>query len=311
MSEATIGRDRAATRAPLRLRLRPHLTGWAFALPFLLVFAVFLAVPIVASFVLSLTGFGIGNLRSWFTAEFVGLENYTRLFDDERFLKAARNTAVFVVFGVPLTIALGLVAAVGLNQAIGRIQALFRVGYYVPVVTSIVAIAVIWRYILHPDYGLVNAALGSIGIEGPNWLGQRSTALPAIIALGIWRNLGFDMVIFLAALQGISPTLYEAARVDGAKATQVFFRITLPLLRPTILFLAVITTSGYLQLFEEPFVMTGGGPLDSTLSVAMYVYAQGFSFLNLGYASAVAYALFVAIVVLAFIQFRLLRSEEM
>jgi multiple sugar transport system permease protein len=297
-------------RAPLGLRLRPHLTGWVFALPFLVIFLVFLAIPIVASFALSFTSFGIANIRDWFSADVVGFDNYTQLFDDERFLKAARNTAVFVVFGVPLTLALGLLAAVGLNQGIGRIQAFFRVGYYLPVVTSIVAIAVIWRYLLHPDYGVVNAVLGQIGIEGPNWLGQRSTALPSIVALGVWRNLGFDMVIFLAALQGINPTLYEAARVDGARPHQIFFRITLPLLRPTILFLAVITSAGYLQLFEEPFVMTGGGPLDSTLSVAMYVYEQGFDFLNLGYASAVAYALFVAIVVLAFIQFRLLRTEE-
>jgi multiple sugar transport system permease protein len=296
-------------RAPLGVRLRPHLTGWLFALPFLVIFAVFLAIPIVASFALSFTGFGIANLRDWFGAEFVGFDNYTQLADDERFRKAARNTAVFVVFGVPLTIALGLLAAVGVNQALGRLTAFFRVGYYLPVVTSIVAIAVIWRYLLHPDYGLVNGALDAVGIEGPNWLGQRSTALPSIIALGVWRSLGFDMVIFLAALQGISPTLYEAARVDGARPHQIFFRITLPLLKPTILFLTVITSAGYLQLFEEPFVMTGGGPLDSTLSVAMYVYDQGFRFLNLGYASAVAYALFVAIVVLAFIQFRLLRSD--
>jgi multiple sugar transport system permease protein len=297
-------------RTPLGLRLRPHLTGWAFALPFLVIFLVFLAIPIVASFALSFTSFGIANIRDWFSADVVGFDNYTQLFDDERFLKAARNTAVFVVFGVPLTIALGLLAAVGLNQGIGRIQSFFRVGYYLPVVTSIVAIAVIWRYLLHPDYGVVNALLAQVGIDGPNWLGQRSTALPSIVALGIWRNLGFDMVIFLAALQGINPTLYEAARVDGARPHQIFFRITLPLLRPTILFLAVITSAGYLQLFEEPFVMTGGGPLDSTLSVAMYVYEQGFDFLNLGYASAVAYALFVAIVVLAFIQFRLLRTDD-
>ncbi|MBA3384322.1 MAG: sugar ABC transporter permease [Actinobacteria bacterium] len=269
-----------------------------------------MAVPIVASLILSFTGFGLGNLRDWFSADFVGVDNYTKLFDDERFLKAVRNTAVFVVVGVPLTLAAGLLAAVGLNQAIGRIQALFRVGYYLPVVTSIVAIAVIWRYLLNPDFGLVNAGLDLVGIEGRNWLGERSTALGSIIALGIWRNFGFDMVIFLAALQGINPVLYEAARVDGATPWQVFWRITLPLLRPTILFLAVITSSGYLQLFEEPFIMTGGGPLDSTLSVAMYTYEQGFRFLNLGYASAVAYALFVAIVVLTFIQFRLLRSDE-
>lgn len=292
------------------MRIRPHLTGWLFALPFLLVFAVFLAVPIVASLVLSFTGFGLANLRDWFSADFVGLDNYSQLFSDERFQKAARNTAVFVVVGVPLTIGAGLAAALGLNQAIGRIQSFFRVGYYLPVVTSIVAIAVIWRYLLNPDFGLVNSALDLVGIDGPNWLGETSTALASIIALGIWRNFGFDMVIFLAALQGINPVLYEAAKVDGATPWDIFRRITLPLLRPTILFLAVITSAGYLQLFEEPFVMTGGGPLDSTLSVAMYVYQQGFNFLNLGYAAAIAYALFVAIVVLTFIQFRLLKADE-
>jgi len=286
------------------------LTGWAFSLPFVAIFVVFLALPILASFVLSFTSFGLVNLRDWFSADFVGIDNYTQLFDDDKFLKAARNTAVFVVFGVPLTMALGLAAAVGLNQALGKVVALFRVGYYLPVVTSIVAIAIIWRYLLHPDFGLINAGLGLVGIEGPNWLGQKSTALGSIIALGIWRNFGTDMVIFLAALQGINPVLYEAARVDGASPWHIFRRITFPLLRPAILFLAVITSSGYLQLFEEPFVMTGGGPLDSTLSVSMYVYQQGFSFLNLGYASAIAYALFVAIVVLAALQFRFLRSDE-
>ena len=310
----TVGQGTVETRpaVPPRTawaRLGPHLTGWAFAAPFLVIFLVFLALPILASLVLSFTGFGLGNLRDWFSAEFVGLDNYTRLVDDEIFLKAARNTLVFVVFGVPVTIALGLLAALGLNRALGRLQGLFRVGYYLPVVTSIVAIAVIWRYLLHPDYGLVNALLGKFGFNPVNWLGESSTALGSIVALGVWRNFGFDMVIFLAALQGINPALIEAARVDGATSWQVFSRVTLPLLKPAILFLAIITSSGYLQLFEEPFVMTGGGPLNSTLSVSMYVY-QGLSFGNYGYASAVAYTLFVAIVVLAVIQFRLLRSDE-
>ncbi len=309
----TVGTVETRPAVPQRTawaRLGPHLTGWAFSAPFLVVFLVFLALPILASFVLSFTGFGLANLRDWFSADWVGVDNYTRLVDDEIFLKAARNTLLFVAFGVPLTLALGLAAAVGLNQALGRAQALFRIGYYLPVVTSIVAIAVIWRYLLHPDYGLVNAALGTVGIDPVNWLGQSSTALGSIVALGIWRNFGFDMVIFLAALQGINPSLLEAARVDGATSWQVFRRVTLPLLRPAILFLAIVTSSGYLQLFEEPFVMTGGGPLNSTVSVSMYVYQQGFSFLNLGYASAVAYALFMAIVVLAVIQFRVLRSDE-
>jgi len=310
LTETAFSADQAVGRPPAWSRVRPHLTGWAFSLPFVAIFVVFLALPILASFVLSFTSFGLVNLRDWFSADFVGIDNYTQLFDDDKFLKAARNTAVFVVFGVPLTMALGLAAAVGLNQALGKVVALFRVGYYLPVVTSIVAIAIIWRYLLHPDFGLINAGLGLVGIEGPNWLGQKSTALGSIIALGIWRNFGTDMVIFLAALQGINPVLYEAARVDGASPWHIFRRITFPLLRPAILFLAVITSSGYLQLFEEPFVMTGGGPLDSTLSVSMYVYQQGFSFLNLGYASAIAYALFVAIVVLAALQFRFLRSDE-
>jgi multiple sugar transport system permease protein len=311
VTDATVPQPRqAAPRGAAWLRIRPHLTGWLFALPFLVIFAVFLLIPIVASLVLSFTSFGLGNLRDWFSADFVGVDNYSKLFSDERFEKAARNTAVFVVAGVPLTIGAGLAAALGLNQAIGRIQSLFRVGYYLPVVTSIVAIAVIWRYLLNPDFGLVNAALDLVGIDGPNWLGAKSTALASIIALGVWRNFGFDMVIFLAALQGINPVLYEAAKVDGATAWDIFRRVTLPLLRPTILFLAVITTAGYLQLFEEPFVMTGGGPLDSTLSVAMYVYQQGFNFLNFGYAAAIAYSLFIAIVVLTFIQFRLLKADE-
>ena len=200
-SAATAEVPRASTWS----RLRPHLTGWAFAAPFLLIFVIFLALPIGASFVLSFTSFGIANLRDWFSADFVGLDNYSKLADDEIFHKAARNTLVFVVFGVPLTLALGLLAALGLNQALGRVLGLFRVGYYLPVVTSIVAIAVIWRYLLHPDYGLVNAMLGKVGVDPVNWLGESGTALGSIIALGVWRNFGFDMVIFLAGAAGHQP----------------------------------------------------------------------------------------------------------
>jgi multiple sugar transport system permease protein len=311
VSDRAIELGKAVPEAPVWPRLRRHLTGWLFALPFLVIFAVFLAIPIVASFALSFTGFGLANLQDWFSAEWIGLENYRQLFSDEIFVKAARNTGSFVVFGVPLTLLAGLLAAVGLNRGLGKLQGFFRIGYYIPVVTSIVAIAVIWRYLLHPDFGLVNSLLGRVGIDGPNWLGEQSTALGSIIALGVWRNFGFDMVVYLAALQAIDPTLLEAARVDGATAWQTFRRVTLPLLKPATLFLAVITTAGYLQLFEEPFIMTGGGPLNSTRSVAMHVYDQGFKFLNLGYASAIAYALFVAIIVVAFLQFRLLRSEEL
>jgi multiple sugar transport system permease protein len=304
--------DTAPSARPRRSpgRRRELVAGYLFALPFLGLFLVFTVGPVLSSFLMSFTDLRSRDVRNPLAVEPVGLENYSKLFDDETFRQASFNTAYFVVIGVPLTMILALAVAVGLNAGITRLKAVFRVGYYLPVVTSIVAIAVIWRYLLNPDFGLVNAVLGLVGIDGPNWLGEKSTALASIIALGVWRNFGFDMVIFLAALQGINPVLYEAAKVDGATPWAMFRRVTLPLLRPTILFLAVITSVGYLQLFEEPFVMTGGGPLDSTLSVAMYVYEQGFRFLNLGYASAVAYALFIAIVVLTFIQFRVLRSDE-
>jgi multiple sugar transport system permease protein len=295
--------------APRLARLWPHLTGWAFAAPFVALFLVFWALPIIASFVLSLTDFGIFNLRDPFGAGFAGLDNYSKLIHDELFWKSARNTAYFVVVGVPVTIVVGLAVALGLNNAALRLKGLFRVAYYVPVVTSIVAVAVIWRFLYNPDVGLINRLLDLIGISGPNWLGDPHLAMPSLIALGVWRNFGFDAVIFLAALQAIDPQLYEAARTDGATSWQLFRRITLPLLRPALLFLTVITTIGYLQVFEEPFVMTKGGPLNSTLTVSQYIYKQGFNFFHLGYASAIAYALMLVIAVLAFLQFRLLRPQ--
>lgn len=290
-------------------RRRENLTGWAFSLPWFVLFAVFLAGPILASLLLSFTDFGLRDLRNPLGAEVVGIENFARLAGDPKFLQASLNTLYFVVAGVPLTLGFGLAAALLLNSAVIRFRTLFRMGFYLPVVTSIVAIAVIWRYLLHPDLGLVNAALDAIGIDGPNWLAHPQLAMPSIIAMAVWRNVGFVMVIFLAGLQGIPADLHEAARIDGATRWREFRYVTLPLLRPTLLFASVITGIGYLQLFEEPFVMTGGGPLDRTLSVTMYVYQQGFNFLNFGYASAVAYALFVAIVVLTVINFRLLRPQ--
>jgi ABC-type sugar transport system permease subunit len=280
--------------------------------PFTAIFAVFLLVPILASLALSFTSFSIGNIQDWTSAQFVGLDNYTKLFSDTAFIKSLRNTAYFVVVGVPCTIALGLVLAVALNQGIGKLQGLFRVGFYLPVVTSIVAVAVVWRYMLEPDVGILNAALEKVGITGPDWLGDPNTTMPSIIALGVWRNIGNSMVIFLAALQTVDPQLYEAARVDGAKGRQLFRHVTVPMLRPAILFTTVITTIGYLQVFEEPFVMTGpsGGTEQSGFTASLFVYQQGFRFFNLGYASAAAYTLFMFIVVLAIIQFRLLRTKS-
>lgn len=285
------------------------LTGWAFALPFVLIFAVFLAGPVVASMLLSFTNFGLRDLRNPLGVSVVGLDNYVALFSDARFLTSLLNTAYFVVVGVPLTIVLGLGAALALDRGINRFRTLFRVGYYLPVVTSIVAIAVVWRFVLNPDLGLINMALAQVGIQGPNWLGNPTLAMPSIIAMAAWRNLGFAMIVFIAGLQAIPRTLYEAAAIDGANRWQSFRHVTVPLLRPTILFIVVITTIGYLQLFEEPFVMTDGGPLDRTLSVSMYMYEQGFKFFHQGYAAAIAWVLFLIVAAVAFVQFRVLRSE--
>jgi len=305
----------AATDRPHRTdgvtgrRRRRALTGWLFAAPFTVLFAVFMAVPVVASLAMSFTDLRSTDLRNPWSVDLVGLDNYVRLLSDALFRRAAVNTLVFVVVGVPLTIVAGLAAATALNSALVRFRAAFRVGFYLPVVTSIVAIAVVWRFLLDPEAGLVNNLLRVVGIDGPNWLGDSSLALPSITVMAAWRNFGFLMVIFLAGLQAVPADLYEAARIDGAGRWAQFRHVTLPMLRPTLLFGAVVTGIGYLQLFEEPFVMTRGGPLSSTLSVSYHIYNQ-FGFGNYGYAAAASYVLFVGIVALSALQFRLLRSSE-
>jgi multiple sugar transport system permease protein len=290
-------------------RWRRAVVGWSFAAPFTVLFLVFLALPVVASLVMSVTDMRATDLRTPLAVDFVGLGNYQRLFGDDLFLRSAVNTIVFVAVGVPLTIVAALAAANALNSGLIRFRALFRVGFYLPVVTSIVAIAVVWRFLLDPEAGLVDNLLAQVGIAGPAWLQDTRTSLASIIVMAAWRNFGSLMVIFLAALQGIPANLYEAATIDGAGRWQQFRRITMPLMRPALLFGAVITGIGYLQLFEEPLVMTQGGPLSSTLSVSYHIYNQ-FGFGNYGYAAAASYVLFVAIVALSVLQFRLLGTRD-
>ncbi|WP_104131304.1 carbohydrate ABC transporter permease [Cryobacterium sp. M91] len=282
--------------------------AWGFAAPFMILFVVFMAGPILASFAMSFTDLTTRDLRSPFNVNFIGLENYLNLFQDPRFLKALSNTAVFVIVGVPLTIVLALLVALALNNGINKFRTVFRVGYYAPVVTSIVAIAIVWKFILQPD-GLLNGFLSIFGVSGPNWLEDTTFALPSLIAMAIWRNIGTLMVIFLAGLQGVGQEQLEAAMMDGAGPVKRFFNVVVPALRPTLLFAAVITGIGFLQFFEEPFVMTRGGPLDATLSTAMYTFNQ-FGFGNYSYASAASYVLFLGIVVLSLVQFRFLRQKD-
>jgi len=284
------------------------LTAWLFAAPFVVLFLVFMAGPIIASLGMSFTDMTTRDLQTPFEVNLVGFENYVRLFQDPRFLRSLGNTLTFVIVAVPLTIALALVVALALDKGIRKFRTVFRVGFYTPVVTSIVAIAIVWRFILQPD-GLLNGFLAWFGIQGPDWLQSTTWALPSLIMMAVWRNIGTLMVIFLAALQGVPREHHEAAMVDGANAWQRFWSITIPEMRPALLFAAVITGIGFLQFFEEPFVMTRGGPLDSTLSTAMYTYQQ-FGFGNYSYAAAASYVLFLAIVLLSLIQFRLLGRRD-
>jgi multiple sugar transport system permease protein len=284
------------------------ITAWLFAAPFVILFLVFMAGPIIASLAMSFTDLTTRDLQTPFNVNIVGFENFVQLFQDPRFLRSLLNTFAFVLVGVPLTMALAMLVALALDKGITRFRTVFRVGYYAPVVTSIVAIAIVWRFILQPD-GLLNGFLGLFGITGPNWLESTTWAMPSLILMAVWRNIGTLMVIFLAGLQTVPREHHEAAMVDGANAWQRFWRITLPAMRPTVLFAAVITGIGFLQFFEEPFVMTQGGPLDATLSTAMYTYDQ-FGFGNYAFASAASYVLFLAIVVLSLIQFRLLGKKD-
>lgn len=289
-------------------RARETTAGWILALPFMLLFLVFTAWPLIQSLFMSFTDTKFRDLKSPFAVNIVGFDNYTRAFGDPTFRKAALNTAYFVLVGMPLTLIVALAAAVALDKGITRFRAFFRLGFYMPVITSIVAVAVVWRFLLQPDSGLLNTALGWFGIDGPNWLGNEKTSMPSLIMMAVWRNFGTAMVIFLAGLQSVPWALHEAAAIDGASAWQRFTKITIPMLRPTILFVSVTTLIGYLQFFEEPFVMTNGGPLNSTISMSMYTYKQ-FGFGNYGYATAMSYIIFVIIAVVTAIQFRVMRDN--
>jgi multiple sugar transport system permease protein len=300
---------RAGGRAKPRRSNREGRAAWVLALPFCLLFLAFTLWPVAQSLFMSFTDTTARDLRTPFAVDVVGVENFTRAFADPLFLQSARNTAYFVLIGVPLTMVVALAAAVALDRGITKFRAAFRLGFYMPVITSIVAVAVVWRFLLERESGLINTALGWVGIDGPNWLGDPNWSMPAMILMAAWRNFGTAMIIFLAGLQSVPWSLHEAAAIDGAGAWKRFRHITLPMLRPTILFVSVTTGIGYLQFFEEPFVMTNGGPLNSTLSMSMYTYRQ-FGFGNYGYAASISYIIFVVIAVVTAIQFRFLREKD-
>ncbi|MGH7542043.1 MAG: carbohydrate ABC transporter permease [Gemmatimonadota bacterium] len=284
--------------------------GWLFIAPSLVVIGLFFLLPIGAAFLLSFTDFDIYALADPGNARFVGLDNYRALLGDAVFWTAVRNTFYFVLVGGPLTVGLALGAALLLNAKLVRFKGFFRTVYFAPVVTTLVAVAVVFRYLYHPRAGLLNAALDPLGIGPIDWLGDPAWAMPAIILMAAWKNFGYSMIIFIAGFQNIPEHLYEAALIDGAGPWQRFWYVTLPMLAPTFLFVGLITMIGYFQLFAEPYVMTQGGPVNSTLSVVLLMYEEGFRWWNMGYAAAIAFVLFVIILAATLLQLRLQRGAR-
>ncbi|WP_307814383.1 carbohydrate ABC transporter permease [Nocardioides baculatus] len=289
-------------------RRQQAVAAWALALPFVLLFVVFSLGPVLASLGMSFTDMRRTDIRDPFAVNPVGLDNYVQLVQDPLFRKVTLNTLLYLLLGVPATMAVALLVAVGINR-VERFSGFLRVGYYLPVVTSIVAVSVVWKFLYRDNGGLFNTVLGWVGIDGPGWLDSTTLALPSLVLMAVWRNFGTLMVIFLAGLQTIPQEVDEAAEVDGASGWARFRHITLPMLRPTLLFGAVITGLGYLQFFEEAFVMTKGGPLDSTRSATYFTFDQ-FGFGNYGYAAAASYLLFLAVVLLTWVQFRWLGERD-
>ena len=287
----------------------PHRVNpaWGFVAPALAAIALFFFVPVLASLLLSFTDFDVYAVAHLRDLRLVGVANYARLLHDPRFWTALRNTLYFVLAGGPLSVAVSLGAALLLEAKVVRLRGFFRTVLFLPVVTTLVAVAVVWRYLNHPRYGILNHLLNLLGIGPIDWLGDPRWAMPAIILLAIWKNFGFNMIIFVAGLQSIPERLYEAARLDGATAWQEFRGVTLPMLAPTFVFVALVTMIGYFQLFAEPYVMTQGGPANSTLSVVLLMYEEGFRWWSMGYGAAIAFVLFAIILGATLLQMRFRR----
>ncbi len=284
--------------------------AWMFVAPALGVIGVFFFLPVLAGLALSFTDFDIYALADIGNLRFVGLANYVELLQTPLFWKALGNTLYFVGVGVPLSIAASLGAALLLNSKLARFKSFYRVALFAPVVTTLVAVAIVWRYLLHTRSGLINYALEGVGLGPIDWLGDPNWAMPAIILFAVWKNFGYNMIIFLAGLQSIPEELYEAARIDGASGAQQLRYVTLPALAPVVLLVSVLTMAGYFQLFAEPYVMTQGGPLQSTVSVLYFMYEEGFKWWNLGFASAIAFLLFVLMFAVTLLQLYVARLRE-
>ena len=285
-----------------RKSIKPVLEGYLLIMPWLVGFLIFHAGPIIISFVLAFTNYDIIT-----TPKFIGLENFKFLLRDQDFRVSLNRTLYYVVGNVSLSIVCSLAIALLLNRKILGIR-WFRTMYYIPSVTSGVAIAIIWGWVFHPTYGIMNYLLQKIGISGPGWLGDPNWAMPAVIIVSVWSSIGRQMILFLAALQGVPTTLYDAAKIDGAAGWNLFRHITFPMISPTVFFSIVVSIIGAFQgAFTQVYIMSGisGGPLRSTYVYMLYLYNVAFRYFNMGYAATLALVLLFIVVILTALQFKL------
>ncbi|MFS0772688.1 carbohydrate ABC transporter permease [Sphingomonas sp. 1P08PE] len=289
---------------------RQERAAWLFSAPVLAIILLVFVLPTLLALALSVTDYSIYALADWSNLNFVAWRNFTGLLATPLFWRAIGNTALFAVLGVPMAIGTSLAVALLLNDATVRWKPLWRVLLFAPYVTSVVATAVVWRFLFNARFGLINRALGAIGIPPVDWLGDPRTSIPAILVFVTWKIFGYNMIVFTAALSAVPQDLMEAARLDGAGRWGRFRHVTLPAIGPTLLLAAIMSVAGFLQIFAEPYVMTLGGPAQSTTTILYFMFDEGFKWWNLGQASAVAFILFLMILALTLVQTRIGRRYE-
>ncbi|CAI9389394.1 carbohydrate ABC transporter permease [Microbacterium sp. T2.11-28] len=294
--------ENGAVRATRR---QQAISGWVFLAVPVLLFVAFLLIPLVVAIVVSFTDYAVVGDFEW-----IGVDNYARVFQDPIFWIALRNTAYYTALFVPLGVIVALGTALLLNRR-SRAVRIFRTLFYIPVISSTVATASIWFWLLNPQYGLFNVVLGWFGIDGPAWLYDSQWAMPAIVMMSVWAGFGANMLIFLAALQGVPSELIEAARLDGASSWRVFWHVTLPAISRTMFLVVTLLLIAAFQVFDQAYVLTKGGPGNSTLTLVYYIYDRGFGRLEMGYASALSFILFLIILVFSLANARITNRKDL
>lgn len=290
--------------------MRNRLTPYLFVSPAMLLLITFGIFPILVAVVISTTNMNISAFASWNNVDFVGADNYVALFADPDFWQALGNTGLFAVVGVPAIVLLSLAVALMLNRSQNWFFQALRSFYFIPAITAIVAVSLVWSYLYNTQFGLFNYLLSLVGVSPVQWLSDPWIAKFSVGLVAVWRGTGLNIIIFLAALQGVPKEYLEAASIDGAGDWRKIFSITIPLLRFAIFFVSVTTTIAWLQFFDEPFVLTDGGPLGATTSVSIFLYKEGFRLNQFGYASAGSVVLFVIIAIITLVQLRLRKADD-